>query len=183
MKAVERSAFESFQNWQSEFLSIAVVVVLSIFLRQKGSPESKPVQASHAENKKCEKPSSSSLTDSNCLKRGRLDDTIRWGRKPVTVNQYARAVAQKSMVPLSFGELSLPATLELMRRVISAEDDPLRGESTPTQTLGRTENAIQGDEGLVARSYSAQSHPTGFKSCFENSSELQKLSSVRGFRR
>lgn len=40
--------FESFQNWQSEFLSIAVLVVLSIFLRQKGSPESKPVQAAHS---------------------------------------------------------------------------------------------------------------------------------------
>jgi hypothetical protein len=39
--------FESFQNWQSEFLSTAVLVVLSIFLRQKGSPESKPVNASH----------------------------------------------------------------------------------------------------------------------------------------
>lgn len=41
--------FESFQNWQSEFLSIGVVVILSIFLRQKGSPESKPVFASHSE--------------------------------------------------------------------------------------------------------------------------------------
>jgi hypothetical protein len=39
--------FESFQNWQSEFLSIFVVVVLSIFLRHKGSSESKPVHASH----------------------------------------------------------------------------------------------------------------------------------------
>jgi len=37
--------FESFQNWQSEFLSTAVLVVLSIFLREKGSPESKPVNA------------------------------------------------------------------------------------------------------------------------------------------
>ena len=37
--------FESFQNWQSEFLSTAVIVVLSIFLRQKGSPESKAVAA------------------------------------------------------------------------------------------------------------------------------------------
>jgi hypothetical protein len=37
--------FESFQNWQSEFLSIALVVVLSIFLRQRGSPQSKPVDA------------------------------------------------------------------------------------------------------------------------------------------
>lgn len=41
--------FESFQNWQSEFLSTAVVVVLSIFLRFRGSPESKPVAAPHSE--------------------------------------------------------------------------------------------------------------------------------------
>jgi hypothetical protein len=41
--------FESLQNWQSEFLSIVSIVVLSIFLRQKGSPESKPVDASYAE--------------------------------------------------------------------------------------------------------------------------------------
>ncbi|MBA3677258.1 MAG: hypothetical protein H0W74_07625 [Sphingosinicella sp.] len=39
--------FESFQNWQSEFLSTAVLVVLTIYLRQKNSPESKPVAASH----------------------------------------------------------------------------------------------------------------------------------------
>lgn len=39
--------FESFQNWQSEFLSTAVLVVLTIFLRQKESPESKPVAAPH----------------------------------------------------------------------------------------------------------------------------------------
>jgi len=37
--------FESFQNWQSEFLSTAVLVVLSIFLRQRESPESKAVAA------------------------------------------------------------------------------------------------------------------------------------------
>jgi hypothetical protein len=37
------------QNWQSEFLSIGLMVVLSIFLRQKGSPESKPVDAAHSE--------------------------------------------------------------------------------------------------------------------------------------
>ncbi|MGB4775512.1 MAG: DUF6766 family protein [Daejeonella sp.] len=37
--------FESFQNWQSEFLSVASIVILSIYLRQKGSPESKPVDA------------------------------------------------------------------------------------------------------------------------------------------
>lgn len=35
--------FESFQNWQSEFLSVFAIVVLSIFLRQKGSPQSKAV--------------------------------------------------------------------------------------------------------------------------------------------
>jgi hypothetical protein len=40
--------FESFQNWQSEFLSIGMVVLLSIFLRQRGSPESKPVDSPHA---------------------------------------------------------------------------------------------------------------------------------------
>lgn len=41
--------FESFQNWQSEFLSTAVLVVLSIFLRQRESPESKPVAAPHCQ--------------------------------------------------------------------------------------------------------------------------------------
>jgi hypothetical protein len=41
--------FESFQNWQSEFLSVFAIVVLSIFLRQKGSPQSKPVDASNDE--------------------------------------------------------------------------------------------------------------------------------------
>jgi len=37
--------FESFQNWQSEFFSVAVLVVLSIWLRQQGSAQSKPVAA------------------------------------------------------------------------------------------------------------------------------------------
>jgi hypothetical protein len=40
--------YESFQNWQSEFLSIAVLIVLGIYLRERGSPESKPVSAPHA---------------------------------------------------------------------------------------------------------------------------------------
>jgi hypothetical protein len=31
--------FESFQNWQSEFLSLVAMVILSVFLRQRGSPE------------------------------------------------------------------------------------------------------------------------------------------------
>ncbi len=41
--------FESFQNWQSEFLSVGAMVLLSVYLRQKGSPESKPVDAPHDE--------------------------------------------------------------------------------------------------------------------------------------
>lgn len=41
--------FESFQNWESEFISIFAIVILSIFLRQKGSPQSKPVDAPHME--------------------------------------------------------------------------------------------------------------------------------------
>jgi hypothetical protein len=41
--------YESLQKWRSEFLSTAVIVVLSIFLRFKGSPEKKPVAAPHAE--------------------------------------------------------------------------------------------------------------------------------------
>jgi len=44
--------FESFQNWQSEFLSLAVMVVATIFLRQRGSAESKPVHSPHAETGK-----------------------------------------------------------------------------------------------------------------------------------
>lgn len=41
--------FESFQNWQSEFLSMLAIVVLSIFLREKGSPQSKPVDAPNSQ--------------------------------------------------------------------------------------------------------------------------------------
>lgn len=41
--------FESFQNWQSEFLSVGVLVVLSVFLREWRSPESKPVADPHYE--------------------------------------------------------------------------------------------------------------------------------------
>ena len=36
------------QNWQSEFLAVASMVALSIYLRQRGSPESKPVGSSHS---------------------------------------------------------------------------------------------------------------------------------------
>jgi hypothetical protein len=42
--------FQSMQNWQSEFLAILAMVVLAIWLRQKGSPESKPVDARHSDN-------------------------------------------------------------------------------------------------------------------------------------
>ena len=41
--------FQSFQNWQSEFLAVLSIVVLSIFLRQDGSPESKEVTAADSE--------------------------------------------------------------------------------------------------------------------------------------
>jgi hypothetical protein len=41
--------YESFQNWQSEFLAVLAIVVLSIWLRQWGSPESKPVHAAHSD--------------------------------------------------------------------------------------------------------------------------------------
>jgi succinate dehydrogenase hydrophobic anchor subunit len=41
--------FQSLQNWQSEFLGLGSMVVLSIFLRQRGSPESKPVDSPHSE--------------------------------------------------------------------------------------------------------------------------------------
>jgi hypothetical protein len=47
--ATSRFWFESLQNWQSEFLAMFSIVVLTIFLRQQGSPESKPVDASHRE--------------------------------------------------------------------------------------------------------------------------------------
>ena len=40
--------FESLQNWQSEFLAVGAIVLLTIWLRQQGSPESKPVHAPHA---------------------------------------------------------------------------------------------------------------------------------------
>ena len=35
------------QNWQSEFLAVGSMAVFSIYLRQRGSPESKPVGAAH----------------------------------------------------------------------------------------------------------------------------------------
>lgn len=41
--------FESFQNWQSEFLSTGLLIVLSIYLRERGSPESKPVGAPNSQ--------------------------------------------------------------------------------------------------------------------------------------
>jgi hypothetical protein len=41
--------FESFQNWQSEFLAVAVLVGASVFLRERGSPESKRVAEPHHE--------------------------------------------------------------------------------------------------------------------------------------
>jgi hypothetical protein len=40
--------FESLQNWQSEFLAVGSLVILSVYLRQRGSTESKPVHVAHA---------------------------------------------------------------------------------------------------------------------------------------
>lgn len=50
--AENRFWFESFQNWHSEFLSVAAIVYFSIYFRQKGSPESKPVDAPNNETGK-----------------------------------------------------------------------------------------------------------------------------------
>jgi hypothetical protein len=46
---VTRSNFweNTLQNWQSEFLAVGTMAVYTIYLRQRGSPESKPVGASH----------------------------------------------------------------------------------------------------------------------------------------
>lgn len=41
--------FQSFQNWQSEFLGVGSVILLSVFLRERGSPQSKPVGSSNRE--------------------------------------------------------------------------------------------------------------------------------------
>lgn len=47
--ASSRFWFESLQNWQSEFLAVFAMVVLSIWLREKDSPESKEVDAPHSQ--------------------------------------------------------------------------------------------------------------------------------------
>jgi hypothetical protein len=41
--------FATFQTWQAEYMAIALYVLLSIFLRQEGSPESKPVPAKNSD--------------------------------------------------------------------------------------------------------------------------------------
>ena len=43
------------QTWQAEYLAIAVHIVLTIFLRQQNSPESKPVEASNETTGKANK--------------------------------------------------------------------------------------------------------------------------------
>jgi hypothetical protein len=40
--------FESLQNWQSEFMVVAVLAGAAVYLRQRGSPESKPVATPHS---------------------------------------------------------------------------------------------------------------------------------------
>ena len=39
----------TFQNWQSEFLAVGTMAVFAIYLRERGSPESKPVGGRHDE--------------------------------------------------------------------------------------------------------------------------------------
>ena len=39
--------FESLQNWQSEFLAVGALILATIYLRQQGSSQSKPVAAPH----------------------------------------------------------------------------------------------------------------------------------------
>ena len=39
---------KTLQNWQSEFLAIGSMAILAVYLRQRGSPESKPVGAPHS---------------------------------------------------------------------------------------------------------------------------------------
>jgi hypothetical protein len=38
---------KTLQNWQSEFLAVGSMAILAVYLRQRGSPESKPVGAPH----------------------------------------------------------------------------------------------------------------------------------------
>lgn len=38
----------TFENWESEFLSVFAIIFLSIYLREFGSPQSKPVDAPHS---------------------------------------------------------------------------------------------------------------------------------------
>jgi hypothetical protein len=46
--ASSRFWFESFQNWQSEFLSLFAMVMGTVYLRQRGSAESKPLHAANS---------------------------------------------------------------------------------------------------------------------------------------
>ena len=38
---------KTLQNWQSEFLAVGSMAILAVYLRMRGSPESKPVGAPH----------------------------------------------------------------------------------------------------------------------------------------
>ena len=68
--ATSKFWFESFQNWQSEFLSVAALVLLSIVLRERGSPQSKPVAAPHAHTAARSEDGNKKRRDS-CLPRSR----------------------------------------------------------------------------------------------------------------
>ncbi len=49
LRFVFSSAFGAavLENWQSEFLAVGTMAVFTIYMRQRGSPESKPVGAPH----------------------------------------------------------------------------------------------------------------------------------------
>jgi len=48
--ATSRLWFESLQNWQSEFLAGASMVFLAVYLRERGSPESKAVDSAYEDH-------------------------------------------------------------------------------------------------------------------------------------
>jgi len=75
--------FQSFQNWQSEFLVVGAVALLGIRLRERGSPESKPVAAPTTRPAPASRPGGcGAAADPTCLGRpgsarlGNLGDRV-----------------------------------------------------------------------------------------------------------
>jgi hypothetical protein len=76
--------FQSMQNWQSEFLAVAALTVLGIFLRQRGSPESKPVAAPT--------PRPAAADDARVLRSVTVEDV---GGRPDPVARHVQACGQR----------------------------------------------------------------------------------------